>query len=443
MLTTYITIWVITIIFVLIHQWQKSIASIGIPFAFIFSMAFQYFFGAVTNIWYDNPEKNLILLGLEQVTYGVMAFAIGSIIIAPTLARRMGFSWLKVPIQKPDLGFAQAYIYLGLIFSFVFIPLLGNIPSVRAVVTSGSNLLLIGLCLSCWNAWLFRDDVKLLSWLILMGLLPIVTIFTGGYASGAPLLVFVLSFVLWFYRPRVKAIIALLLAIYFGLSLFVTYYRDRGEIRDLVWGGSGAQSRVDKLIQSATTFEFFDPVNIRHLHSINERLNENKIVGEAVAHMAKGTTEYAQGQTILSAFYAMIPRILWPGKPSFFGGWQFYAKYTGANTRELMATSSNTSIAVGLPFEFYINFGTVGVVLGYLVLGTLFRLADLGAAVRLLSGDYQGFMSWYLPTIGAIVSSNDLAELISTTSALIVLVFILNRVRIPRFMKGKNARVGV
>lgn len=432
--------WIFTIFFVLQYQWHKAFPSIGLPFTFLFLLAIQFFFGALVNAlpWYSSPTVHYTQLGFGETVYAIIGFTIGVIIITPLIVRNFSYPWLKVKLQEPDWGLPEAYIYLGLAFWFIFTPIFWYIPSLKAVVTSGNFLLLIGLCLVCWRAWLLRDTKALTRWLIIMAFLPTVTIFTGGYASGSTLLVFVLSFVLWFYRPRWKSVLVTFLVLFLGLSLFVTYYRDRSDIRSIVWAEKGWEARIEQLVKTTTSVELFNPFNSQHLDKILLRMNENVLLGQAIDYISQRKIEYAKGETIWLAFGAIIPRIFWPDKPVYFGGFALVEKYTGATN--LHITSANTSIAAGLTFELYINFGTLGVFLGFLIFGIIFGLIDIAAGARLSTGNWQGFMSWYLPAIGALISQASIAEMLSTASALIVLVLFLNRVKIPNFMKGKISK---
>ena len=428
----------------ILSQWRHPKPTTGLPLAMILLTALEHLPGAFIHVlpWYSNEDTYHTSLGFQETTYGMLAFAISFVIISPKF-KGLIKPWLKVRPRIPDWTLPQAYCYMGLILTYLLLPVFWVIPSFQSLTSSGTWLIVVGLCLGCWRAYLLKQPQNFRLWLLITLCLPLLTVATGGYASyGSMMVVFTLSFVLVFSRPNGKTILTIVLVGLLGSSFFVNYYRDRGEIRGVVWGNQGWGSRIDVLSDTFANFEFLDITNPQHLQAINDRLNQNILVGEAIEYMGSGNIPFAQGETITSSFLAAIPRIIWRDKPSYIGGWNLVGKYTG-KAGELAQTTSNTSIAAGLTFEFYVNYGTIGVIIGFFVLGLITKIIDLVASYRLLSGDWQGFMSWYLPGIGIIKYQADMAELISTTSALIVLVFILNRVRIPRFMKGKNARVGV
>ena len=60
---------------------------------------------------------------------------------------------------------------------------------------------------------------------------------------------------------------------------------------------------------------------------------------------------------------ALVPRVLWPDKPVYGAAVHIVADMTGLHLDE------NTSWGVGNVMEFQINFGTTGVIIGFLILG--------------------------------------------------------------------------
>jgi hypothetical protein len=79
-----------------------------------------------------------------------------------------------------------------------------------------------------------------------------------GYGIFNTLMVF--TFVARFYRPRWRLVVLGFAAVYLGLSVYVTYMRDRGGIRDTGWGEQSYGSRLDQLKATLGQAEFFDLV---------------------------------------------------------------------------------------------------------------------------------------------------------------------------------------
>jgi len=78
--------------------------------------------------------------------------------------------------------------------------------------------------------------------------------------------------------------------------------------------------------------------------------------------------------------------------------------------------------------EFYISFGTLGVVAGFLIIGVLIRLVDTMAALHLYEGNWRGFMSWFVPSMSLLNVGGSLVEVFGTAAASLVMVAIVNKI---------------
>src|SRR6185437_10509578 len=78
-------------------------------------------------------------------------------------------------------------------------------------------------------------------------LMPVATVVTSGFLGyGIMAISVVFIFCTQFFKPRIVLLFFCVVMGYLGISLFVTYMRDRNEIRDSVWGGASLTNRVDK-----------------------------------------------------------------------------------------------------------------------------------------------------------------------------------------------------
>jgi len=96
------------------------------------------------------------------------------------------------------------------------------------------------------------------------------------------------------------------------------------------------------------------------------------------------------------------------------------SKYTGITFQQ------GTSVGMGPIFELEINFGSIGVFLGMLLLGVLLGVADRKAGAALRLDDPLTFGKWFL--IG-IITQNALGSFAETTASLaaaLILVSIVN-----------------
>ena len=89
-------------------------------------------------------------------------------------------------------------------------------------------------------------------------------------------------------------------------------------------------------------------------------MNQNQLVGAAVQYLESGYAPFATGDTLIQSALAIIPRAIWPDKPVFAGSPGLVTQYTG------IQFAAGTSVGVGQVLEFYINFGSPGVVGGFL-----------------------------------------------------------------------------
>jgi hypothetical protein len=154
---------------------------------------------------------------------------------------------------------------------------------------------------------------------------------------------------------------------------------------------------------------------------ILRRLNQNYLVGAAVRNLESGSKEHAHGQTVIEAFQSLVPRALWPSKPVAAGSPRIVTEYTG------ITFAAYTSVGVGQVMEFYINFGTAGVIIGFLLFGTLLTLLDTWAAERLWRGDWLQFAMWFLPGLALMQAGGSLVEVLSSAGAGMLAVLFVNR----------------
>ncbi|AFZ27934.1 hypothetical protein Cylst_5959 [Cylindrospermum stagnale PCC 7417] len=440
----WLFVWVVVVILVCRSLWNKKLPSTGLPLIYLLNLSILHFIGGLIYAlpWYK-PQSAYLLnsdfsltntyLGFNQTVYGVIGFGLGSTILAPWLLKVLKPSCLSEFHRQPNLKLAKTYIELGLFFTFVLYPILAKIPSFSALSTSGISLFIVGLCLAFWKAWYMSDKQAFRLWLAITCSLPLFTVLILGFIGfGAAAALVVLIFVFNFYRPRWKVIVIALLALVFGLSVFVTYFRDRNEIRAKVWGGQSASSRLEQFWQTASTFELINLSKQEHLEVIDIRLNQNVLVGQAVSYITSSKVDYAGGATLVQAAISVVPRLLWPDKPVVGGSGDLVSIYTG------IKFADGTSVGVGSVLEFYINFGSWGVVLGFVVLGTVIRIIDIVAGKKLIYGNWVGFTSWFLPGLGMIQPGGSLSEVVATTSASIVLVSIINQVYIKKASRGER-----
>jgi hypothetical protein len=416
-------------------SWRRETLTVGLPLCYLFSLATIHLVGAwvFTLPWNQLPNGNAVAVGFQECSIGVTAFLCGVLVFDFVHKGKMHqarFNAMRksavTTANEAVLRLPEMYVMLGVLFVAVLIPVLRRIPSIGAVANSGAYLIVGGCCLACRRHWQQKDYGRLFAWIAATMIFPLFTMVTMGflgYGVFAALIVF--TFVMCFYRPRWQSLVALAVLFYFGLSVFVTYMRDRNDFRQVVWGGQSVNqnlsARIHEVITMFSQFEWFDPHDDRQLEAIDGRLNQNSLVGAAVINLNNSAVSYANGRTIGNAILALIPRIIWPGKPVRAGSPEIVSHYTG------IEFAAGTSVGVGQVMEFYINFGRWGIILGFFCIGMIVRWLDWRAARCLQRDDWRGFMTSFLPGMAFLQTGGSLIEVMGTFAASTVLVLVVNQ----------------
>lgn len=402
--------------------------TVGLALAYMLTFFIAHWPGAFLYLlpWYPGLyPSSIVLSGFRQSTLGAIAFTLGVLILAPMIHKQRE-SAVSTPASSAVILNRWLPLFLvlgGLASYFLLFPVSGRIPSLTAVTSTVNQLVSIGIALGCWQAWYYKEHNRLRRWLLAVLILPLITVTSQGFLSyGIVAALVVITFLSGFLRLRRRYLPVILAVVYLGLSLYVTYMRDRDVIREVVWGGSTVELRIDTVWDTLVGFEWFDLDEEEQLARIDGRLNQNWLVGASVYYLEHGYQSYARGETLTQATLAFIPRALWPGKPQRAGSGDIVATYTG------LTFSETTSVGVGQVMEFYINFGTSGVLLGFLLLGTVIGVIDLVAAQRLAQHDLVGLLRWYLPGLGLLQPGGSLVDISAAVGGGIVAALLINQI---------------
>ena len=426
-LRTDLILWVITVIVVIAVRLRWHQRGTGLVLAYMANLWLIHWPAALT---YLNPitagaDSDRVILGFHYSTLGVIGYAAGALALAPLVVRVLDPPRSHTEYAErriPDARLPWTYVLIGITSYLVLNPLLGGIPTVSAIVVSTAQLIIAGLCLALWYYWFSGQRKRFLYALLMVGMLPMGTILMQGFLGyGASALITIVAFVATFYRPRWRLFVFGGLIAYIGFSFYVTYMRDRTDLRTSVWGRETMGNRVAELSETVSGIEWFDPANPTHILRITGRLNQNYLVGASVERMEGGHNDFAKGETVGHAFLSLIPRALWPDKPIRAGSPDIVTRYTG------ITFGRNTSVGIGQVMEFYINFGAAGVMIGFVILGLAIAVLDTWAAQRLWAGDWLQFTAWYLTGLAMIQAGGSLIEVVSSAGAAMLGVLFVNR----------------
>jgi hypothetical protein len=424
-INTWVLVWLGVAALVLIRHWRTGVGA-GLVFTFVLSFGAMHVLVPLLYLipWFDSDRLELTALGLRQAALAIVAFAVGSEIALAVIRRRLQI----VPDDEAaapvvDNRIVNLYFIAGAVLYGVIFPIAGRLPSVTALVSTGSTLGVVAVGLKCWNAWSEKRWSRLWLWLAATTLLPLVTVLGQGFLGyGFAAMLTVFAFVASFYRPRWHVVAAGLVLAYLGLSVYVTYMRDRGDIRAVVWTGAGVGERVEQLTDTFRNTEWFDFNNLSHLRRVDERLNQDFLLGAAIVYLESGTVPFAHGGTFRDAAFAVIPRALWPNKPATGGSGDLVADYTG------FRFADGTSVGIGQVMEAYVNFGTEGILVTFVIIGIVLSLVDRYAFVRLRAGEAGRFLLWYLPGLSLLQVGGSFMEITSTGAAGLLMAILLNKI---------------
>ena len=437
--------WLFALAMILWSQWRTK-RGVGLPVAYALGLSLIHLSGAlVYSMDFYQPRSAYLLQGgfsLQNTCYGFYVAVIGlgaftaGCLVCPILFIKTRPRLLaKLPPQVTS-ELPGTLLLISLLFFFFLRGILNRLPSLASISTAGSYVSVIAF------TWFLREthrkklNSKFMGWLAGTALLPVFTVIFMGFAGfGIMAAITVWALVLCFYRPRWVSASVLLVVTYLGLSLYVNYMRERDSIRESVWHDRSMSSRLDRATKMFTRFELFDCYSQVHLEMVDMRLNQNNLVGMATTYMAAGRVSPAEGGTFYAAALAVIPRILWPGKPNTGGSGSLVNRFTGFKVAE------GTSMGVGQVLEFYVNWQLPSVIIGFFLFGMVMKYLDQRSGEYLAQGDMWNATRWLLPGMGMLMPEGSMAELVGSMAGNTVFVLGLHRFLFAQYYNPENIRL--
>lgn len=422
-LLRFVIVWIAFVAIVILARTRLKTPGAGLTIAYLLNLSLNHLIGAATYLMpgFQDQDAHLTELGFQQSTYGLLAFAMGALLIAPWYLKRRANADSVAAVLEINPALPRAFVLCGAIVYALSRTSLGTLPSASAIISTGPQLVVAGLVLFCWQAWMERRPLRIAACIIVSLSMPAITVLTSGFIGyGVVAVLTVMTFVIGLVRSNWKLLLGGVAFTYLGLSLFVSYMRDRTEIRKSVWGEQSYQDRLDRVSETLSSFEWFDPNDHKHLERVDDRLNQNYLVGAAVNRLSDNH-EYANGETLWQAVLALIPRAIWADKPIEAGSGNLVTRFTGIQFAE------GTSVGVGQVMEFYANFGTAGVILGFLAFGIIVTVLDTRAAECLNASDTQGFLLRYLPGLSLLQVGGQLVEITASALGSLIVAFLVSK----------------
>lgn len=379
--------------------------------------------------WYEYYPRAWTFLGFQLTSFGLVAFVAGVLVARFALPIPKSKSRQPNPLAAKRLGTLLIATGIGFTFLISQANFLFQIPSLSALLSAVWLLGAPGLCIYMHAFILNGEKMPMHAYLIALGF-PVLTIILLGFLGyGVTYIVFIICFgISQKYFPKLIFAFAPAVA-YIGISFFVNYLEHRVDIRGTVYGEKTLSVRVDAVSEIFTDFEWFDPDNFFHLKAIDDRLNQNWLVGAAAESLEFGHTEFLNGESLSFALIAWIPRAIWINKPSVAGSGNIVATLTGVSFAE------GTSVGVGHILELYGNFGDFSLYFGMFLIGFVLRILDLKASECLAQQNLVMWIRWVIPGIALTNVGGQLSETVSGIAAFIVLGYLL-QFAINRLSRG-------
>lgn len=400
---------------VAVYRHTRNGQHVGLFLSYVASLAALHWFASLLYVLPSSARSDLAITtdGLRLSSLAMVALLMGAEVGGRIHPPHADAAREAPPISKKvSSDLVNLYLASGIGLYLALFTAAGRLPTARAIVSTGSMLMVVGVALKCWNAWMDRDRWRVAFWLCTAGAFPVVTVVAQGFLGyGLAALVIVCGFAASLKRPGWRSAVAACAMVYLGLSVYTTYMRDREIIRSVVWSGASAATRLQSVSTIVSSFEWFDWTNPEHIDRVNIRLNQNYLIGRAYRYVGEGRVDFSRGATLWEAVLAVIPRAIWPDKPIAAGSGDLVSRFTG------MRFSEDTSVGIGQVLECYVNFGVPGVLAGFFLLGAVIVFIDRQASTHLTGGAPDSFLLWYLPGLSLLQVGGSLTEVTALAGA--------------------------
>ncbi|WP_271065661.1 hypothetical protein [Caulobacter sp. NIBR1757] len=410
--------WLLMLVYVVVRTIRSRASSVGLPIAFILSMTFLYCGAFVYAIPSYTPQRagsqlqayfyawnfsdKTVLAGAGLSLLGVVGFTLGAALLPSFLERARALPDPRLFLENVRDTRRPLMLALGVasVAGFALTGLSIPVPMVDAVLLVCRTLAIAAVCLGAvlsqgvnWRA--------AAGWYAISLVIPLFYLVIWGFTSYGFITLIILGAFWLTVLARRQIGLARIVGIgavvtYACLCLFVAWMSFREDIRAVVWSNASLSKRVETISNSFAHTKLLTPTDFESLDWLTVRLNQGLLVGKAVERHAVASDLRLNGGSIIISAAAVVPRALWPGKPTLSQS-DFVTRHTG------VVFSKSANFGSGPIFELFVNFGATGIFLGMLLLGAIVRALDKAAALGLREGRLIDFVRAF--TVGlALVS---------------------------------------
>lgn len=392
----------------LIHVLGSARESLGLPIAYLFALLFIHLPGAFAQI-VGGPDLTPVAyteMGIRITMFGVSAF-VGGVLLG-------GGGKREYSERLPDHGervFPIFCLVAGLITTYG-VSRLTELPSVGAALDKGGAIWVLGVLLGLRVELQRRNLRNTAWWFAAMMVYPLLTLLLAGFLSFGSTPVFVvLAGIMVATRSKWRRWGGLILFSFVFFHVFLSYFQNREEIRDAVWGNESISRRIEASLKILTELQIFNPYNDRQVQALDQRLNQNYFVGMVEEGFKTETLHYSKWDGLNDMLLSLIPRIIWAEKSVFGGSPGVIADLTG------FVVNQATSFGVGHVLDLYRIYGLISLIIGFLALGLIFGYLDREAAIASRTGDFGRAIACVLPLVAMIHPNGSLVELVGGAAA--------------------------
>ncbi|HEV8060310.1 MAG TPA: hypothetical protein VGP68_10575 [Gemmataceae bacterium] len=412
-----------------LRSYKTRCPVVGLLLGYCMQLGLIHLTGGIIQLlpWYTSTTRADTLAGFPITGYVLIGLLAGHSLAQPGVLRRSrpGVRDQQPVLRSPETGWMC--IGVGLVAYFGLMGSAFSFASLSSVVANGLNLAAIGFCFEWW--FYYRSGQKQLAWHIAAGvlLLPVLTVLLMGFLGfGINAVLILCAFVAVSGVPRRTILIGGTLLAFGLISIWTVYMGVRSQIRDSVWGGEGLQQRAAVVSSNVqNNWGWFSLGNNSQLDQIDERLNQNSLLGAAVRELEAGHVKFAEGETLQNMLFALVPRMIWRDKPIYAGSGMLVTRFTG------MEFGAGTSVGIGHVMEIYVNYGKTGVLIGFTIIGILLSVLDIAAAEYLYLGRLEEFLLCFVAGSTFLTVGGVLAESPPAFIGSMALTFLVSRVFLP------------
>src|SRR6266446_1026994 len=170
-LSQLLLVWMVAILLIAVVRWRRKEGGAGLTLAYLLNLWMIHWLAPALYLipGYRNNDPRIVESGFEQSVYAVLAFAVGAVAVTPLVVSLRVLP--RALVHTPDPNLPRAYIGIG-IAAYLVLSTVGSLPSVTAIVSTGQQLVIVGLGLCCWQAWRQQQYWKVAGWFGVTMLLP-------------------------------------------------------------------------------------------------------------------------------------------------------------------------------------------------------------------------------------------------------------------------------